>query len=78
VLDLTLENIKKIVENEINPILALHSGSCEVAEFDSETITAKIRLLGSCPGCPSSSITLYNGIVPILQEHFPELQIDLA
>ena len=76
--DLTLENLKKIVENEINPVLALHSGSCEVKNLDLETNTVSVRLHGGCVGCPSSTITLYNGIVPILQEHFPELQIDLA
>lgn len=75
---LTLENVKKIVEDEINPYLALHAGSCEVKRLDTETNTVSVRLNGGCVGCPSSTITLYNGIVPILQEHFPDLQIDLA
>ena len=74
---LTLEHITKIVEDEINPVLAIHSGSCEVKSFDLETKIVSLRLHGGCSGCPSSSITLYNGIVPILQEHFPELQIEL-
>jgi len=75
--EITFDKLLKIVEDEINPVLAMHSGSCEVKNFDSETKIVSLRLHGGCSGCPSSSITLYNGIVPILQEHFPELQIDL-
>jgi Fe/S biogenesis protein NfuA len=76
--ELTMEHLKKIIEDEVNPVLALHAGSCEVKGLDLETNTVSVRLIGGCVGCPSSSITLYNGIVPILQEHFPELQIELV
>lgn len=74
---LTIEEVIKVVEDEINPYLALHAGSCQVQGLNPETKIVSIRLNGGCAGCPSSAMTLYNGIVPILQEHFPELEIDL-
>ncbi len=33
-----------------------------------------LRLYGGCSGCPSSQITLFNGIVPILKEKIPEIR----
>ena len=66
------EQIKKIIDEEINPQLALHAGSCELVEYTDGIAT--IRLFGGCSGCPSSHITLFNGIVPILKDHIPDLK----
>jgi Fe/S biogenesis protein NfuA len=72
-----MEQIKKVIEEEINPVLALHKGSCELVSFAGGIVT--IKLFGGCSGCPSSQLTLFNGIVPILQQHFPEIDdIELA
>ena len=62
------EEIQKVVEEDINPQLALHGGACDVIDFTEGVLT--IRLLGGCSGCPSSRKTLLNGIIPILQDHF--------
>jgi Fe-S cluster biogenesis protein NfuA len=67
-----LEQIQKVIETEINPQLALHAGSCQLVGFDDGILT--IKLFGGCSGCPSSQITLFNGIVPILKEKFPEIE----
>ena len=72
----TLAEIEKIIINEINPYLELHTGSCQVSSFESNTIFLKLN--GGCAGCPSSLITLYNGIVPVLKRHFPELEVELV
>ena len=66
------ENIKKIIEDDINPYLQMHSGSCELVEYKDGIVT--IRLFGGCSGCPSSQITLFNGITPILKEKIPEIK----
>jgi len=70
-----LPQIEALISEQINPILALHSGECKVSSFSSEDQTLKIVLLGGCVGCPSSRITLYNGIIPILEEAFPNVQV---
>lgn len=67
-----IENIQKAIEDEINPQLALHSGSCELVDFEDGIVSIKMQ--GGCSGCPSSAITLFNGIVPILTEKFPEVE----
>ena len=35
--------------------------------------TVKLRLVGSCTGCPSSTVTLKNGIQNMLQFYIPEV-----
>jgi Fe-S cluster biogenesis protein NfuA len=67
-----IDQIKEIIEKEINPQLELHSGGCELVDVEDGIVT--IRLFGGCSGCPSSHITLFNGIVPILKEKLPEIQ----
>ena len=74
---LLLSEIQAVLEQEINPILQLHLGKCEVVSL-SEGNLLTLRLSGGCVGCPSSLLTLYNGIVPILEGHFPGLQIEVA
>ena len=70
--------IEEFLNEEVNPILDLHAGSVQVIGFDEETSTVTLRLLGGCVGCPSSQLTLYNGIVPRLEEQFPGIQVELG
>lgn len=42
--------------------------------FDEDTGIVKVRLAGSCSGCPSSSITLRNGVENMLMHYIPEVQ----
>ncbi len=67
-----IEKIKEIIESEINPQLELHAGGCELLDVDDGVVT--LRMYGGCSGCPSSTITLFNGIVPILKGHLPEIK----
>ncbi len=67
-----IDQIKEIIEKDINPQLQLHSGGCELVDVEDGVVT--IRLFGGCSGCPSSHITLFNGIVPILKEKLPEIR----
>jgi Fe/S biogenesis protein NfuA len=67
-----IEQIKKVIEDEINPYLAMHAGGCELVDVDDGVVV--LKLFGGCSGCPSSQITLFNGIVPILKEKVPEIR----
>ncbi len=67
-----IDQIKEIITQDINPQLELHSGGCELVDVEDGVVT--IRLFGGCSGCPSSHITLFNGIVPILKEKLPEIR----
>ena len=72
----TIESIKKVIETQINPYLAMHQGGAEFVDFEDGVVT--LKLFGGCSGCPSSQLTLFNGIVPILKEHFPEIIEDVV
>ena len=64
--------IQKVIVEDINPQLELHAGGCELIDVDDGIVT--LRLFGGCSGCPSSQITLFNGIIPILKEKIPEIR----
>ena len=66
------EQIEKIIEEDINPYLAMHQGGCELVDYEEGVVT--LRMFGGCSGCPSSQITLFNGIVPIMKEKMPEIK----
>jgi hypothetical protein len=42
--------------------------------FDAEKGIVKVQLAGSCSGCPSSSITLKNGVENMLMHYIPEVR----
>ena len=65
-----IKKLKQVIEEQINPYLAMHQGSAELIDFEEGIVTLKLN--GGCSGCPASQLTLFNGIVPILKEHFPE------
>ena len=65
------EKIEQVIEEEINPFLAMHQGGCEYVDFQDGILT--IRMFGGCSGCPSSQLTLFNGILPIFKEKLPEI-----
>ncbi|MBC7661683.1 MAG: NifU family protein [Chitinophagaceae bacterium] len=67
-----IERIKELIASDINPMLELHAGGCELLDVDDGIVT--LRLFGGCSGCPSSQITLFNGIVPILRDKIPEIK----
>jgi Fe-S cluster biogenesis protein NfuA len=58
------------LEGEVSDMLALHSGFARLEAFDSGV--AHIRLGGGCKGCPSSTMTLLNGVKSQLQDKFGE------
>jgi Fe/S biogenesis protein NfuA len=66
------DQIAQIIEQDINPMLALHAGGCELVDYEDGIVT--LKLFGGCSGCPSSTITLFNGIVPILKDKIPEIK----
>jgi len=68
--DVELE-IKDIITEYIQPAVAGDGGNIELIEFEEETKTARMLLQGACSGCPSSTITLKNGIETMLKEMMP-------
>ncbi|MEO7372168.1 MAG: NifU family protein [Ilumatobacteraceae bacterium] len=59
----------------VRPFLAGHGGDVELLEIDELSGTVRLRLLGSCDGCPSSAITLRNTVERAIMEAAPEITI---
>ncbi len=58
------------LEGPVSQMLALHSGFARLEAY--QDAIATIRLGGGCEGCPSSRITLMNGVKRDLQDKFGE------
>lgn len=61
------------VLNKIRPSLQADGGDVELVDVDENTGIVKVRLTGSCSGCPFSTMTLKNGIEQALKQEIPEV-----
>jgi Fe-S cluster biogenesis protein NfuA len=57
----------------VRPLLGVHGGDVEVLGIDEEAGVVQLRLLGSCDGCPSSSVTLQLAVERAIVEAAPEI-----
>src|SRR5271156_2109278 len=70
------ESIDNRVEGalvSVRPFLAQHGGDVELLGIDEERGAVKLRLLGSCDGCPSSASTLRGAVEVAITEAAPEV-----
>lgn len=64
------KDIALYLEGPVSEMLQFHSGFARLEAY--EGAMAHIRLGGGCQGCPSSTMTLVNGVQQMLQEKFGE------
>ncbi len=57
--------------DKIRPRLQADGGDVELVDVEGGTV--KVRLQGSCKGCPMSQLTLKMGIEKFLKEEIPEV-----
>ncbi len=70
-LDEIEKKIVKILETKIRPAVARDGGDIKFKEFKDGKV--KVELQGSCSGCPSSTMTLKNGVENLLKHYIPEV-----
>jgi len=70
--DAVVERIRRILDEEIRPAVAMDGGDIVFAGFRDGIV--ELYLQGSCQGCPSSTLTLKMGIEQRLREEIPEVQ----
>ena len=74
--DLNLSEIEskivKILEEKIRPAVARDGGDIKFKEFKDGVV--KVQLQGSCSGCPSSTMTLKQGVQNLLCHYLPEVK----
>lgn len=66
------ENVESLLE-KVRPFLQMDGGDVEFCEILENGIV-KVRLLGSCSGCPLSMMTLRAGIERALMKEIPEVK----
>lgn len=59
----------------VRPFLSQHDGDVELLDIDESVGAVHLRLLGSCDGCPSSSVTLQLAVETAINEAAPEIVI---
>ena len=60
------------VLDKLRPFLQRDGGDCELVDVEDGIV--KLRLMGACGSCPSSTITLKAGIERALMEEIPEVK----
>jgi len=67
-LDDTSKEIVNIIEEYVKPAVAGDGGNIMFESYNPDTKAVKVILQGACSGCPSSTVTLKNGIETMLKE----------
>ena len=66
------KKIIKILDEKIRPAVAKDGGDIKFKEFKHGIV--KVQLQGSCSGCPSSTMTLKQGVQNLLCHYIPEVK----
>jgi len=66
------KKIVKILDEKIRPAVAKDGGDIKFREFKNGVV--KVQLQGSCSGCPSSTMTLKQGVQNLLCHYLPEVK----
>ncbi len=66
------EEVRQALE-EVRPHLQVDGGDVELVDVDDDG-TVKVRLTGSCAGCPMSQLTLKWGVENYLKKKIPAVK----
>ena len=66
------KQIIKILDSKIRPAVAKDGGDIKFKEYKDGVV--KVELQGSCSGCPSSTMTLKQGVQNLLCHYLPEVK----
>ncbi|MGX1025251.1 NifU family protein [Psychroflexus sp. MBR-150] len=66
------KQISEILEEYVKPAVASDGGNIVFQSYDEDTQAVHVILQGACSGCPSSTMTLKNGIETLLKDMLPQ------
>ena len=67
-----VKQIKELLDTRVRPMVAQDGGDIVFAEYDDGIVY--LYLKGACSGCPSSTMTLKNGVENLLKHFIPEVK----
>ena len=70
--DETVKRILEVLDTKIRPAVARDGGDIKFKSFQDGVV--KVELQGSCSGCPSSLLTLKQGVQNLLKHYIKEFQ----
>ena len=70
--DEIVKQIKELIDTRVRPAVAQDGGDIIFRAFEDGIV--KLQLHGACSGCPSSTITLKDGIENMLRHYVPEVE----
>jgi Fe-S cluster biogenesis protein NfuA len=70
-LDEISKQIKELIEKRVRPAVAMDGGDIVFDRFEQGIVYLTMR--GACSGCPSSTVTLKNGVETMLRHYVPEV-----
>lgn len=68
-----VKELKEIIEARVRPAVARDGGDITFHSWDHEAGIVRLNMKGSCAGCPSSTLTLKQGIENMLKHYIPEV-----
>ena len=66
------KKIIQILDQKIRPAVAKDGGDIKFKNFENGVV--RVQLQGSCSGCPSSKMTLKQGVENLLRHYIPEIK----
>jgi len=70
--DVIVNKINEVLDSKIRPAVAKDGGDIKFKSFKNGIVTVELR--GSCSGCPSSVMTLKQGVQNLLCHYIPEVK----
>lgn len=72
---MSFELVEKYITQYVRPALELHGGDIKLVAVDDNVI--KVKLVGACAHCPSSALTLYEGVEKMIKADLsPDYEIE--
>lgn len=68
-----VEQIIELIETRVRPAVAADGGDIVFKHYEPRTGVVFLSMQGACAGCPSSTMTLKNGIENMLKHYVPEV-----
>lgn len=69
-----VKELKEIIDARVRPAVARDGGDITFHSWDHEQGIVRLNMRGACAGCPSSTLTLKQGIENMLRHYVPEVQ----
>jgi len=68
-----VKELKEIIDARVRPAVARDGGDITFHSWDHENGVVRLNMRGACAGCPSSTLTLKQGIENMLRHYVPEV-----